>query len=115
MGSDPRAFLGLMDSTHLAGLAPNSQGMASLTNRENRGVMSDTTTYGMTGGGRTSPPTGMKMGRGRTGSGGYVLLPPHNYRRRSWDLREGPRDPDGDRGQDALAQGDQWSQSPPPN
>ena len=30
-GSGPRAFLGLMDSTQLAGLAPNSQGVASPT------------------------------------------------------------------------------------
>ena len=47
-GSGPRAFWGLMDLTHLAGLAPDSQGVASSNNRENREGRLDATTNGMT-------------------------------------------------------------------
>ena len=43
-GSSQREFLGLMDLTQVAGLAPDHQGMSSPTNRENWGRRSDDTT-----------------------------------------------------------------------
>ena len=58
-----REFLGLVKSTHSARLVPNSQGVASPTNEENRGGRTD------------PPPTETKTGRGRTGLGGYILVP----------------------------------------
>ena len=50
--SGPIAFLDLMDSTQLAVLAPDSQGVVSLTNKENwGGGRLDNTTNGMAVGG----------------------------------------------------------------
>ena len=47
----------LTDLTHLAGLAPDPQGVTSPTKEGNWGGMSDATTNGMTGGERTESPT----------------------------------------------------------
>ena len=55
-GSGPRAFLGLTDLTHLAGLVPDYQGVDSLANRENWGESLDDTTDGMAGGGEDGLP-----------------------------------------------------------
>ena len=43
-GSFPMVFLGLMDSTQLAGLAPDPQGVSGPTNGENQGGRFDSTT-----------------------------------------------------------------------
>ena len=76
----PRAFWGLTDSTHLASLAPNSQGVASPTNGGNQGGRSDATTDRMMGEvGRIPPPTEMKTGRVSTGSGGVRTGPPPTH------------------------------------
>ena len=79
-GLGPRAFWGLTDSTHLASLAPNSQGVASPTNGGNLGGRSDATTDRMMGEvGRIPPPTEMKTGRVSTGSGGVRTGPPPTH------------------------------------
>ena len=56
-GSGTRALLGLTDSTHLAGLVSDSQGVTCLTNGGNQRGRSDAMTDGMTGRGRTESPT----------------------------------------------------------
>ena len=115
-GLIPMAFLSLMDSTQLAGLAPAPQGLAKPTNRENGREWSDSKTNGMTGGGRgrTPPTTETKKIGGQAGSGGYVQIPPHNYGRQAWDPQGGPRDPGGDGGEDGWGRGGQGGKHPPP-
>ena len=56
-GSVHVEVLGLMESTHLAWLSPNSKGLASPTNMENRGG-SDSNADGMAGGGTDSRTNG---------------------------------------------------------
>ena len=77
-GSSIRAFWGLVESTHLAGLAPDSQEVASQTSRYDRRVRSDATTNGMTGGGGGSPTNRdeKRQGTDRVGGGTYWCLPP---------------------------------------
>ena len=50
-------FLGLTDSTQLAGLEPSPQGVAHLTNGEIWGRRSNEMTDGTKGGGKTDFPT----------------------------------------------------------
>ena len=98
--SGPRDFWVLMDFTHLSGLVPNSQGVASPTNRGNRGGRSDATTDIMTEGvGQNPPPTKMKMGGGWTGLGGLRTGAPPTT------SRDGTRTPGGARGTQAETGG----------
>ena len=91
--SGPRDFWVLMDFTHLSRLVPNSQGVASPTNRGNRGGRSDATTDIMTEGvGQNPPPTKMKMGGGWTGLGGLRTGAPPTT------SRDGTRTPGGPEG-----------------
>ena len=70
----------MTDSTHLARLATNGQGVASPANGENRGGRSDATTDGMTGRGEADSPTnGDENGRGIDRfEGVHTGAPPHN-------------------------------------
>ena len=92
--SGPRAFWGLMDSTHLASLAPDSQGVASPTNGENREGRSDTTTDRMTGVGEDGIPHQQRRkraGDGRDRGGTYRC--PHTTRGDWPRTLEGPEGP----------------------
>ena len=55
-GLSRMTLLGLMDSTHLAGPAPDPQGVVRPTNRENKGRRSDAPTNGTAGGGEDRLP-----------------------------------------------------------
>ena len=113
-GSGPRDFLGLMDSTHLAGLVPNIQGVASPTNEENwRGRLDARTNGMMGGGGRTPPLTAMKTGRGRIGSGGYVLVLPPQLEETGTEPPWGAEVPRRRRGRRRTGPRGQWGQPPP--
>ena len=77
--------MSLSDWTHLAGLAPNSQGVDSTTNRENMGRRLDATTNGITGGSKTDSPTnGDENGLGRDGVGGVCTGDPPHTTRGDW-------------------------------
>ena len=114
-GSGPRDCLGLMGSIHLAGLAPNSQGVASLTNRENWEWSSDATTDGMKGG-EDGPSYQRRQNRqGGDGVGGVSTGAPPTTR---GDRTETPGRTEGPiwrRGGGKWAQGGQGSNPPPHN
>ena len=80
-GSGPMAFLGLTDSTQLARLAPDPQGVAGPTNRENEGGVVAVRHHNQQNDGEgvhNPPPTERKRVRDRQGWKGTYRWPTHN-------------------------------------
>ena len=97
-GLGPRDFLGLMESTQLAGLVTDSQEVAIQTNGGNGGGRLDAMTDGMMGGGgRTPPPTETKWVGDGWGWGVLTGASPTSRGDVTGAPWGGARDSDGDR------------------